>query len=104
MLVFVEPNKHGEEGEAGAGRGGWLSGGTLRALEALFIAVYAVDVLLKVAYMGLKNYWKKPWQKLMVLITLVLALDASGLFAVRFARFLRPGEGRCGLVRVVGGA
>lgn len=84
MLVFLEPTRH-------HGGGGAFSGGTLRALEALFIAVYVVDVSLKVAYMGLTNYLKKPWQKLMIAIVLVLAIDASGLFAVRFARFLRPG-------------
>lgn len=87
MLVFLEP------GPRDTGRDGvWLGEGTLRGLEALFIAVYAMDVALKVAYMGLKNYLKKPWQKLMIGIVLTLAVDASGLFAVRFARFLRPGE------------
>ena len=88
LMVFLEP-RPGRGGEDG-----YLDPGTLRLIEATFIAVYALDVALKASYMGLKNYLKKPWQKLMILITLILAVDATGLVGVRFARALRPGEER----------
>ncbi|CAM9284097.1 unnamed protein product, partial [Ascophyllum nodosum] len=84
LMVFLEP-RPGRGGEDG-----YLDPGTLRLIEATFIAVYALDVALKASYMGLKTYLKKPWQKLMILITLILAVDATGLVGVRFARALRP--------------
>lgn len=88
MLVFLEPRP----GVVGAGGGGgWLGNLTLRGLETVFITVYALDVALKVAYMGMHHYLKKPWQKLMVGLVLMLAVDASGIVPVRFARPLRPG-------------
>ena len=86
LLVFLEP-RPGMGPEDGS-----LSAGTLRALEVLFIAVYATDVGLKVAYMGLKSYVKKPWQKLMIAIVVLLTLDVCGFSNVRFARALRPGK------------
>lgn len=89
LLVFLEPRP---------GRGsedGTLGPGVLRAIEVAFIMVYAADVALKVAYMGLKSYLKKPWQKLMIAIVVALAVDASGFVGVRFARALRPGERAC---------
>ncbi|CAN0239590.1 unnamed protein product, partial [Laminaria digitata] len=46
LLVFFEP-RPGEDEDDGS-----LSPGVLRALEVLFIAVYAADVGLKMAYMG----------------------------------------------------
>lgn len=86
LLVFLEPppGKPPEEG--------WLGPRTLLLLESIFIAVYAMDVALKASYMGLKSYVKKPWQKLMIAIVLLLAVDASGVVGVRFARALRPGN------------
>lgn len=86
LLVFLEP-RPGKGADDGV-----LGSGVLRTLEIFFIAVYATDVGLKVSYMGLKNYLKKPWQKLMIAIVLLLAVDACGLVGVRFARALRPGE------------
>lgn len=85
LLVFLEP-RPGRPAEDGL-----LGPGTLLGLEAAFITVYALDVGLKASYMGLKSYVKKPWQKLMVVIVLLLAVDASGVVGVRFARALRPG-------------
>lgn len=87
---------------------GWLSPRTLFVLEVLFITVYALDVCLKASYMGLKNYVKKPWQKLMIAIVLLLAVDASGVVGLRFARALRPGtlvsrDGWAGCAEMVGG-
>ncbi|CAM9446221.1 unnamed protein product, partial [Ectocarpus sp. 6 AP-2014] len=84
LLVFLEP-RPGRPPEDGV-----LGPGTLLGLEAAFITVYALDVALKASYMGLKSYVKKPWQKLMVVIVLLLAIDASGVVGVRFARALRP--------------
>lgn len=84
-MVFVEPRP------GSGGEDGYFSPGTLGAMEAAFISLYALDVALKVSYMGLKTYLKKPWQKLMIAITLILAVDATGLVGVRFARPLRPG-------------
>lgn len=94
MLVFLEPGTgvNKTRGGGGGSGGGVFGENTLRGLEAIFITIYAIDVALKVAYMGMKNYLKKPWQKLMIVIVLMLAVDASGVFSVRFARFLRPGE------------
>lgn len=89
MLVFLEPHPGASAAE---NDGAWFSEGTLRGMEAIFIVVYTIDVALKIAYMGMTNYLKKPWQKLMILIVLMLAVDASGIFSVRFARPLRPGE------------
>lgn len=85
LLVFVEP-RPGRPPEDG-----WLGPRTLLALEVAFISVYALDVALKSGYMGLRSYVKKPWQKLMIVIVVLLALDASGVVGVRFARALRPG-------------
>lgn len=95
LLVFVEPRPGRDSDD------GWLSARSLCALEVVFIAVYALDVALKVTYMGLKNYVKKPWQKLMIAIVLTLAVDASGVVGVRFARALRPGEGPKELTRLM---
>lgn len=85
LLVFLEP-RPGRPPEDG-----WLGPRTLLALEVAFIAVYGLDVALKASYMGLRSYVKKPWQKLMIVIVLLLALDVSGIVGVRFARALRPG-------------
>ncbi|CAN0512994.1 unnamed protein product, partial [Scytosiphon promiscuus] len=86
LLVFLEPTP-GKRADDDC----WtLSPGVLRTLEVFFIAVYALDVGLKVSYMGLKNYLKKPWQKLMIAIVVLLAVDACGVLGVRFARALRP--------------
>lgn len=87
LLVFLEP-RPGKGPEDAT----WVSARTLRSLEGVFIAIYALDVALKVAYMGVKNYLKKPWQQLMLGIVFILAVDASGVVGVRFARALRPGE------------
>lgn len=90
LLVFLEPAP-GRPSSSSEGEEGWLAPRTLLLLEAAFIAVYAADVALKVSYMGLKSYVKKPWQKLMIVIVPLLALDASGVVRVPFARALRPG-------------
>lgn len=66
--------------------------GILRLVEVGFIAVYGADVMLKAAYMGVRNYLRKPWHELMIGVVLVLAVDASGIFPRRFALPLRPGE------------
>ncbi|CAM9432396.1 unnamed protein product [Hapterophycus canaliculatus] len=84
LLVFIEPAP-GRPPEDG-----WLSPRTLFVIEVVFITIYALDVGLKASYMGLKNYVKKPWQKLMIAIVLLLAVDASGVVGIRFARALRP--------------
>ena len=86
LLVFLEPRPGKGEDD------GVLSSGVLRALEVFFIALYAMDVGLKVAYMGLKDYLNKPWQKLMIATVVLLAVDACGIVRVQFARALRPGE------------
>ncbi|CAM9152305.1 unnamed protein product, partial [Choristocarpus tenellus] len=85
LLVFLEhqaTNSH--SGDV------WLSNRSLKALELAFVGVYAVEVLLKMCYMGLRGYLKKPWQCLLLVIVAVLAVDATGLVGVRFARPLRP--------------
>ncbi|CAM9277734.1 unnamed protein product, partial [Discosporangium mesarthrocarpum] len=94
LLVFFEnpvAPANGGGGDAGKGAGVGGHGKWLEVVGLLCVGVYLMDVLLKVSYMGVRRYLKKPWQSLFVAIVMILAVDATRIFGpVPYTRPLRP--------------